>query len=328
MESFEQSELSNIQVVQVEEDVSDGISPFIEANTIAVSLHEMKSDHIIPVFVKDNEPLISHMECVEATWDIASELYSSETVLEPVIRVSHPIKGRVPEAKHKVAADLLPWETTLYYERMMFAIEIPTIEGEIDGNRLSLTVGGVKAYNQDNLYSRNQCEQHFKLFIGFQNRVCTNLCVWTDGLSEDVRVRDLDTLKMHIHHLISRYRCQMHLDAMKELTKYSMTEKQFAEFIGKCRMYQHLPPSKKQALKPILMGDQQLGTVVRDYYKDKSFCRFPDGSINLWRLYNLLTGANKSTYVDQFLDRSANAYDLVEQVKWSLNGHRSSWYLA
>jgi hypothetical protein len=32
---------------------------------------------------------------------------------------------------------------------MMFAIEIPSIQAEIGGNVLSLTIGGVKAYNQD-----------------------------------------------------------------------------------------------------------------------------------------------------------------------------------
>ena len=329
MENFEQpltspqprAELSN-------DDFREGTTPFIEANTIAVSLQEMRADHIIPVFVKENQPLIAHMECIEATWDIANDLYSGDMVLDPVIRVSHPIKGRVPEAKHKAAAELLPWETTIYYERMMFAIEIPSIQGDIDGNTLSLTVGGVKAYNQDNLYSRNQCDQNFKMFIGFQNRVCTNLCIWTDGIMDDVRVRDLDSLKMHIHHLIVRYRSNMHLEAMKELANHSITEKQFAQFIGKCRMFQHMPQGKKQNIKPVMLGDQQLGTVVRDYYKDKSFCRMADGTINLWRLYNLMTGANKSTYVDQFLDRSVNAYDLVEQVKWSLTGHKSSWYLS
>ena len=37
-----------------------GIKPFIEANTIECSLAEIKKHHIIPVFVKDNETLISH----------------------------------------------------------------------------------------------------------------------------------------------------------------------------------------------------------------------------------------------------------------------------
>ena len=35
---------------------------------------------------------------------------------------------------------------------MAFVIEVPTIHDEIDGKQLSLTIGGVKAYNLDNLY--------------------------------------------------------------------------------------------------------------------------------------------------------------------------------
>jgi hypothetical protein len=40
--------------------------------------------------------------------------------------------------------------------------------------------------------------------------------------------------------------------------------------------------------------------VFRDFYKDESFCRDANGDINLWKLYNLFAGANKSTYIDSF----------------------------
>ena len=65
-----------------------------------------------------------------------------------------------------------------------------------------------------------------------------------------------------------------------------------------------------------------------DFYKDNSFCKDADGNINLWKLYNLFTGANKSTYIDSFLDRSVNAFNLVEQIKYGLNNRRKCWYLS
>jgi len=65
---------------------------------------------------------------------------------------------------------------------------------------------------------------------------------------------------------------------------------------------------------------------VKDFYKDESFCRDQNESINLWRLYNLFTGANKTSYIDSFLDRSVSAYNLVEEIKWALEG-KNSWYL-
>ncbi len=58
-------------------------------------------------------------------------------------------QGRTPEAIHKAVKDLTDEDKTIYYERMMFCIEIPAITEVIDGCRLNLTVGGVRAYNQN-----------------------------------------------------------------------------------------------------------------------------------------------------------------------------------
>jgi hypothetical protein len=69
-----------------------------------------------------------------------------------------------------------------------------------------------------------------------------------------------------------------------------------------------------------------MGLVVKDFYKDESFCRDQNGNINLWRLYNLFTGANKTSYIDSFLDKSVSAYNLVEEIRWALDG-KNSWYL-
>lgn len=92
-------------------------------------------------------------------------------------------------------------------------------------------------------------------------------------------------------------------------------------------MYQHLPAGTKQHIPALLFGDTQLGAVCRDYYRDESFCRAADGRVNLWRLYNLFTGANKSSYIDTFLDRSVNALQFVEQVRAGLDGQGANWYL-
>jgi Domain of unknown function, B. Theta Gene description (DUF3871) len=92
-------------------------------------------------------------------------------------------------------------------------------------------------------------------------------------------------------------------------------------------MYQHLPRSIQNDVQPLQLGDNQIATVVRDYYKDESFCKMEDGSINLWRLYNLFTGSNKSTYIDNFLDRSVNAFHFTEQLRYGLEKKTDCWYL-
>jgi hypothetical protein len=327
MGHIEISEIIQPIILPQEQELNNKRSSFIEANTIEMSLEEMKSRHIIPVFVKDNETLISHDEFIDAATTIAADVFHGEHILRPSIRVSHPIKGRVPEAKDKPANQLFEWEKTLYYERMMFVIEVPSVQANIGGNMLSLTIGGVKAYNQDNLYSRSQSEQHFKLFIGFQNKVCTNLCVWSDGLLSDLKVNNLSTLKIAIRSLLENYNHSFHLHQMEALIQYSITEQQFAHLIGKCRMYQHLTNEQKKVIPLLLFGDQQIGAVVKDYYKDSSFCKDDHGNINLWKLYNLFTGANKNSYIDSFLERSVNAFNFIEQVRHGLESNGSNWYM-
>jgi hypothetical protein len=92
-------------------------------------------------------------------------------------------------------------------------------------------------------------------------------------------------------------------------------------------MYPHLPGIQKEGVPPLLFGESQIGAVCKDFYRDKSFCRDQDGNINLWKLYNLFTGVNKSTYIDQFTERSVNAYKFVEQLRWALDGNLENWYL-
>lgn len=100
-------------------------SRFIEANTEPVSLSEIREKHLIPVFVKDNQPTISQVD---------------------FIRNAPPFS--------------------------------PPGEGP----------------------------QHFHFFIGYKVKVCTNLCVWTDGYSGDLKVRNLQDLTSGIFEVAQSYR--------------------------------------------------------------------------------------------------------------------------
>jgi hypothetical protein len=300
---------------------------FIEANTLPVELQELERDHIIPVFVKDNEPLISHADFVNATGEVVCNLFQHEMRSLPQIRVSHPIKGRIPHAKDKPAKELEEWEKTLYYERMMFFFEIPSIMETIEGNQLSLCVGGVKSFSCDNLYNRKGADEHFTVFIGFQNRVCTNLCVWTDGLKLKFKVRNTTQLMQEIHQLIVQYRSENQLQLLRKLPEYVLTEHQFATLIGRCKLYQYLPIIQKKEIPTLSFGDAQISTIARDYYQDHHFSGGRDGTISLWNVYNLFTGANKSSYIDSFLSRSVNATELIQELAHNVENQTTSWFL-
>lgn len=300
---------------------------FIQANTEPMSMYDIEHNHLIPVYVKDNEPVISHQDFINSTLEVVNHVYKNEQVLHPAIRVSHPIKGRTPEAKDKPAKDLLEHEKTIYYERMAFVIEIPTIRDIINGNTLNLTIGGVKSYNLDNLYSRRGNDEHFKVFIGFQNKVCCNLCVWSDGFVGNLKANNTSQLMHQIYQLVANYQAIQQLRALHSLMEYTLTEHQFATLIGKCKLYNYLPSKEKRELPLLTFSDTQISMVAKDYYQDKSFCRSADGSINLWNVYNLFTGVNKQSYIDTFLDRGVNAFDFTNSVVQAIENRRGNWFL-
>ena len=308
-------------------EVVSSSSPFIEANTIEGSLDEINNAHIVPVWVKDNETVISHGQLIESLLQAVELVYSGEAILKPNIRLSHPIKGRTPGARNKPASELREDEKTLYYERMAFIIEIPTIHTTIAGNRLNLTVGGVKAYNLDNLYNKSGADQHFKLFVGFQNKVCTNLSVTSDGYVSDLKVKDLAALQSAMYAMLQSFNAVQLSEQLQALGQYSLTEQQFATLVGRCRMYRYMPEAHKQGIPDLMFGESHINTICNDYYRDKSFCKSDDSSISLWNLYNLFTGANKSSYIDSFLDRSLNAYELSHTLLLALQYQTDCWYL-
>lgn len=302
--------------------------PFLEANTTVVKLSHLKSNCIIPVFSKDNEKTIAHQEFIEIAQECAGKVFANHQLDAPEIRVSHQIKGRTPEAILKAVNELQDHEKTQYYERMAFIIRIPSIVENVHGNDLSLTLGGVRSYNQENLYNKKSLEK-FKFFIGFQNKVCCNLCVSTDGYLEDLRVSSYDELQSKITSLLKDYNAFNHINAMRRLSKYTLSEHQFAQLIGKVRLYQHLPKKEKELIPAITLNDGQLNTIAKDYYQDESFCRDENGNINLWDMYNLFTQANKSSYIDTFLERNVNAFDFTKGIAKTLNGNNKyHWFLS
>ena len=299
---------------------------FIEANTTEVSLNHLKNECTIPVFAKDNEVCISHFEFINSAKDVVQDILDYKGVLKPDIRASHMMKSRIPSAIGKPAKELLDHEKTMYWERMAFVIEIPEISEIINGNKLNLAIGGVRSFNQENLFSKKSMEK-FKLFIGFQNTVCTNLCISTDGLKEDLRVSSIMELKAKIYELINNYQKKEHLENLQKMFRYSLTEIQFAHLIGKMKLFPYLSKEEKHKLFPLAINDTQLNIVVRDYHTDAHFSKSKDNTINFWNVYNLLTEANKSTYIDSNLERNVNAYGFIQNLLNSMENQSPNYFL-
>ena len=326
MELIQINNNNNINNQLISEDeviVSKG--SFLEANTQQVTLNHLKRECTI-LHYNDNMPSISHAEFIDATNEVVHDIFSGNQILHPNIRISHTIRGRLPSAIGKPMKELRPEEKTIYYQRCAFMIELPTLKENVNNNSLSLTIGGVRALNQENLYSKRSLEK-FKVFIGFKNLVCTNLCISTDGLNADIRVSSITELKDKIYELISSFDKDRFLGNMERMSKFYLDELQFAHTIGKMRMYNYLKKEEKVGKFSLLMTDNQIGTVVKSYYQDDNFHRDEDGSINLWQFYNNLTEANKSSYIDSNLERNANAFEFVTGLANSIQNQTENWFL-
>lgn len=280
-------------------------SQFIVANTEQSSVGRMQAEHIIPVFAKDNEVAIAHHEFVQQCYDAVQHFFNDTLLPEPQIRVSHPIHGRIPEAMYKRPQELLNHEKTLYYERMMFLVQVPSVTKIIGGKVVNLVVAGVKSFTWDKMHGK--CTpQKFKLAIGFQVHVCSNLCVFTDGHLKEVITTTIDDLYLAVYNLCSGFNAEQQASLLQQWSETYISELNFWKFVGKVRSDFYNPKIDTSSW----LGDQQMAKVVRGYFIDEHFASKEDGSISLWNLYNLLTEANKSSYVDSFLDR----YTGIEQM--------------
>lgn len=209
---------------------------------------------------------------------------------------------------------------------MMFCIEVPTIHETVEGNKLTLSIGGVRAYNHMNLYSKKTVEK-FKVFIGFKNMVCCNLCVSTDGYLSCLEVSNTGDLFRSVLEMFHAYNPAKHIHLMQTFGNSHLSEHQFAQAIGKMRLYQCLPQGYQKSVPRLLITDTQINSVAKAYFQDVNF-RCSDNGLSMWKFYNLLTGANKSSYIDSFLDRAYNATEIATGINAALHGDgRYSWFI-
>lgn len=320
-------DFSDAEVIEpINETVAEVPNHFIEANTVEVTLEHLTNDCVTPVFAKDNELTINHVSFIKTVEDAAKDFFRGEQVNDSQIRASHIIKGRIPSAIHKPVSQLLESDKTIYYERCAFSIDVPTIYQDINGNRLYLSIVGVRAYNRQNLFSK-KVPEIFQVAIGFKNTVCCNMCVFTDGFKGELRASSTTDLYSQVLQLFHNFNPAKQIHMMQQLCNSSLTEHQFCQIIGRMRLYQSLPMRLQRNIPQLLITDTQINNVAKSYISDENFGSYGT-DLNMWKFYNLLTGANKSSYIDSFLDRSVNASEIALGINSALHGEeRYSWFI-
>ena len=310
----------------VEQPATNSCVSFLDANTNAITMEELKNLCVVPTWA-NQELTISHQDFIDCVHDAAKTFYNGETVNAPAIRVSHIVRGRTPNALGKRASELLECEKTQFYQRMAFAFTIPTIYETIDGQKLELCIGGVRNYNDLNLYRATKGVEKFSVFVGWRVVVCSNQVLTGQGVELSLEVMDLRQLYQLVMELFHQFNPAKDIYLMQQLSNSYLTETQFAQIVGRMRLYQALPPKLSRSIPNLLITDSQINNVCRGYYSNPDFGG-EEGAISMWNFHNLLTESNKSSYIDSYLQRAVNATEVSVGLNNTLHGDSTyQWFL-
>jgi hypothetical protein len=299
---------------------------FLEANTNAITLEELAEQCVVPTWA-NQELTISHQDFISTVHDAACNVFSGQTINSPEIRVSHIVRGRTANSLHKRTSELLECEKTQFYQRLAFAFTIPSLHECIDGQRLELCVGGVRNYSDLNLYRSNRGMEKFTVFIGWRVHVCSNQVLTGEGVRLNLEVMSLHGLYKAVLDLFSGFNLDRDIQLLQSLTQTRLSERDFAQIIGRMRLYQALPSYLQRKLPKLLITDSQINNVCRDYYSNPNFGH-KDNTISMFDFHNLLTEANKSSYIDSYVQRGVNATEITVGIGRALQEESEySWFL-
>ena len=299
---------------------------FLEANTNAITLEELAEQCVVPTWA-NQELTISHQDFISTVHDAACNVFSGQTINSPEIRVSHIVRGRTANSLHKRTSELLECEKTQFYQRLAFAFTIPSLHECIDGQRLELCVGGVRNYSDLNLYRSNRGMEKFTVFIGWRVHVCSNQVLTGEGVRLNLEVMSLHGLYKAVLDLFSSFNLDRDIQLLQSLTQTRLSERDFAQIIGRMRLYQALPSYLQRKLPKLLITDSQINNVCRDYYSNPNFGH-KDNTISMFDFHNLLTEANKSSYIDSYVQRGVNATEITVGIGRALQEESEySWFL-
>ena len=301
---------------------------FLEANTEAITIEELATKCVVPTWA-NMESTIAHQDFINCVHEAAKDFYHGESVTTPDVRVSHIVRSRVPSAAGKKASELLECEKTQFYQRLAFAFTIPTIWETVRGEKLELCVGGVRNYSDLNLYRASKGLEKFSVFVGWRVVICSNQVLTGEGVKFNMEVSNINELYRNVLELLHSFNPAKDIHLLHALSETFLTETQFAQVVGRMRMFQALPSAQQKRMPQLLITDSQINSVCRDFYRSEHF-GMKDNAISLFDFHNLLTESNKSSYVDTYLHRAVNATEVSVGLNNVMQGidNKYAWFLS
>ena len=297
---------------------------FIESNSSAISVGDLSTKCIVPTFA-DNKLTIAHQNFIQSVVKAGELVFGDLTPVE--CRVSHQINGRIPSALHKKESELKENEKTIYYQRMAFCCHAKNIVRTINGQIVHLCLGGVRSYAEDRLYS-SISPMKFKIFVGWQVKVCSNLMLSNDGFTGNLNcLTEFDLIQNSIE-LFKSFdpKKDQELRLLEELRFTQIPEEVFCQIIGRLRLYQFLRPSDQKRLPSINIGDQAVNNMVRGYISNPNFGKRRNADITLWNLLQLGNEAVKQSYIDRWLDRNVEVTNFAMGLQKAIEGNDNEGY--
>ena len=104
---------------------------------------------------------------------------------------------------------------------------------DVSGNRLNLSIVGVRALNRENLATKKSPEL-FRLAVSFKNTVCCNMCVFTDGYKDDIKVMSTKELFRATLELLNNFNAAKNIHLLQTLGDSYLNEHVFGGNTGTC----------------------------------------------------------------------------------------------
>ena len=193
---------------------------------------------------------------------------------------------------------------------------------------MELCIGGVRNYSDLNLYRATKGIEKFSVFVGWRVRICSNQVLTGEGVKFNIEVTNTSELYRHVLELCHSFNPAKEIHLLQSLSDTYLTETQFAQVVGRMRMYQALSPGRQKQIPRLLITDSQINSVCRDFYSSEHF-GVKDNAISLFDFHNLLTESNKSSYIDTYLNRAVNATEVSVGLNNVMQGldNRYAWFL-
>ena len=190
----------------------------------------------------------------------------------------------------------------------------------------------MRAYNEDKLYSRKSAMK-FKVFVGWQVRVCSNLMLTCDGYSGTIECLTEADIMQKTFELFGVFEPRMEntLHLLEDLRTTQISEELFCKIIGRMRLYQALPINEQRKLPQLTIGDSAVNAMVKNYVTNPDFGITSGDDFTCWNLMQLGNEAVKQSYIDKWLERNQNCTDFAIGIQKAINGDDTegySWFIS